>query len=991
MSFFFGGGSAKVKPQYTGIQLQTSSSTQAIALVWGMNRVAPNIFWYSDFQSHKQKQKAGKGFGGSATSYTYSASIMLGLCQGPINGVGRVFRDQDKTTDYASLGFSLFLGTSGQAPWGYLTSNHPDQALSYSNVAYVAAANYDLGQSASTPQHSFEVRGMRYNTGILENGDADPALVVQDLLTDGQYGAGFSTGALDLEQLMSSGSATTTGDGTYQTYCRARGFSINPALSSQESAGNILDRWTQLTDTATVWTGYSLKLIPYGTEEITANGYHFVPNLQAVYNLSDDDYVVDRGTAPISVTRSDPADANNSLKLNVRNRANEYNDAPVEWKDQGLIDLYGLRQGNNIDAAEICSLDMGGLIVSLIGQRLAYSRNTYDFTLPPNFCLIEPMDILIVQDPILGDVAVWIDQLEEQEDFSWKVTAKEIPPGIAHAAEAQGLNNTPINTAANPGPVNEPIIFQPPLEMTNGLSQIWAGISGGDGTNYEPLWGGAYVYVSADGVSYQQIGSVNSPARMGVLADALAAYGSTNPDTTNTLSVNLAKSNGDLQSVTSDEASREATLSYVGGELISFQDATLTGSNLYDLDTLYRGLHGTTAGSHSSGSPYLRLDENIFQYSLPLDYVGLTLYFKFQSFNIWGGGLQDLSDCIEYTYVPAGSAPGAPKNLRTQLGGTTWVGGILTAYCDAIPGADTYTFEFYLDDGTTLKRTIVSSIASAAYTSQEANSDGPARSYKVRVKASSAGTDGPWSSMVTFTDAAPPTVTGVSATGGSTTADISFDLVTTDTDLGGYVIYYNDVSGFNPSDTGIPINNNGYSPQTLYGLPAGTYYATVAAYDNWTQNPALLNMSSEVSFTISAGGGGSTPGGGGGGYCVVSDTGILLANDSHDGPGIYAPAFSLKAGDWLWTRHETTMAWGAYQVEVLEFITSLDLWELIYNGNRVVATGGHKVWLNGNAWVEIQTIGVPKPGAFEVAKITVTGAHTYISNGILSHNIKAIP
>lgn len=986
MSFFFGGGGAKVKPQYTGIQLQTSSSTQAIALVWGMNRVAPNIFWYSDFQSRKQKQKAGKGFGGSGTSYTYSASIMLGLCQGPITGLGRVFRDQDKTTDYASLGFSLFLGEQGQAPWGYLTSKHPDQAFSYSNVAYVAAANYDLGASASTPQHSFEIKGMRYNSGPLSNGDADCALVVQDLLTDGEYGAGFIDGTLDLVQLLSSSNATTSGDGTYQTYCRARGFGINPALASQESAGNIIDRWTELTDTAVVWTGYSLKLIPYGTEIVEGNGYRFVPNVTAIYSLSDDDYLAERGQAPLKITRSDPSDANNSLKLTVRNRANEYNDAPVEWKDQGLIDVYGLRQGNNVDATEICSLDMGSLIVSLIGQRLAYTRNTYDFTLPPTFCLMEPMDILILQDPQLGDVAVWIDELEEQDDYSWRVTAKEIPPGIAHAAVAQDISNSPINTAANPGPVNTPVIFQPPLNVSGGVAQVWAAVSGGDDTISNPNWGGAYVYVSTDGISYQQIGQVNSPARQGVLTSSVDAYMGNNPDTSNIVKVNLARSAGDLQSVSIDEASRAATLSYVGGELLSFENANMMGTSNYDLSNLYRGLYGTGAIAHSSGAPFVRLDEAIFKYNLPPEYIGLSLFFKFQSYNIWGGGLQDLADCVEYTYTLDEPVVGSPSNLRSQFGNTLWKGSTLTVYCDPVAGADSYEAEFYLSDGTTLRRAILNSSSSVSYQAAEANSDGISRVYRVRMRAYTSGSPGPWSPMTTFSNIAPTAVTGISGVDGTTTGGVSFTLLSED-DVGGYVIYYSTTLGFDPLTAGNSTQNNGYSPHIIYGLPAGTYYAKIAAFDNWTQQPNLLNFSPETSFTISTGGGSSTPGGGGGGYCVTTDTLILMANEDRNGPGKYKPAGDLRKDEWVWTRHETTMAWGAFPITAVDFENSEDVWQVVFNGNTIKATGGHKVWIPNN-WVTSNQFGTPLSGTFEIAKITVEDAHTYISEGILSHNIK---
>ena len=32
-----------------------------------------------------------------------------------------------------------------------------------------------------------------------------------------------------------------------------------------------------------------------------------------------------------------------------------------------------------------------------------------------------------------------------------------------------------------------------------------------------------------------------------------------------------------------------------------------------------------------------------------------TLYLKFQSFNVFGGGVQDISACTAYTYTPTGA------------------------------------------------------------------------------------------------------------------------------------------------------------------------------------------------------------------------------------------------------------------------------------------------------------------------------------------------
>lgn len=857
MSFFSGGGQ-KAKPQYTGLQLQTSSSVVPVTLAWGLNRFAPNIIWYGDFQSHKQKQKAGKGFGGAVTSYTYSASFILGLCQGPINDVFRIFRDQDKTVDYASIGFSLFTGTAGQAPWGYLTSAHPTEALGYSKIAYLAVANYDLGQSASPPQHNFEVGALRYNTGILANGDADPALVIVDLLTDAEFGIGFKTQFLDNDQLLSGLNATTTGDGAFQTYCRAMGFSMSPVLSNQESASSILDRWCRLFNTAPVWTGYSFKFIPYGWDEITANGYHYLPNTEASYTI-DENIILDQ---PIEPTRSDPSDVYNSLKLQINNRDNEYNQAPAEWKDQGLIDQSQLRQGDTITAAEITELTMADTIVSLIGQREAYTRNEYKFSIPWTYCLLEPMDILILIDPMLGVINTYIEDIEEGDDYTLSITVKELPPGIAHAAQTQTISNNPLNTGADPGPVNPPIIVQPPLSLS-GIPQVWAAVSGGDGTDFNPVWGGCIVWISTDDATYNAIGRIGTPARQGKLTASLSAYGSTNPDTVNTLSIDLSMSGSSLDSATSDDAMRFATASYVGGEIISYQDVTLTSSYNYDIETLYRGIYGTVDGAHSSGDDFARLDSNIFKYDIPAPYVGLPLYFKFQSFNVWDGGLEDLASCTSYTLTPSGQVPDVPTNLGLKLGGTTWAGDTVDLICDNMPGASSYVFAFYESDGTTLVRTINSPTPTVSYNATQAKMDGAHRTYVVKAASENSHGSSAYSSVVTITNAAPTAVSSVSASGGTTSATVSCTALGS-ADVSGYVVFFSTTTGFDPKTQGSVVANTG-SSIVLYGLAAATYYVRMAAFDPWSSDPSELNLSSEHSFTISVGGGTSPSGGGSGG------------------------------------------------------------------------------------------------------------------------------
>ncbi len=88
---------------------------------------------------------------------------------------------------------------------------------------------------------------------------------------------------------------------------------------------------------------------------------------------------------------------------------------------------------------------------------------------------------------------------------------------------------------------------------------------------------------------------------------------------------------------------------------MSYATATLTSGDQYALTYLYRGLYGTAMATHASGAPFARLDSTVFKYDLPAEYVGIKLYIKLQSFNVFGGGVQDLSTCAVCTYTPSGA------------------------------------------------------------------------------------------------------------------------------------------------------------------------------------------------------------------------------------------------------------------------------------------------------------------------------------------------
>ena len=75
-------------------------------------------------------------------------------------------------------------------------------------------------------------------------------------------------------------------------------------------------------------------------------------------------------------------------------------------------------------------------------------------------------------------------------------------------------------------------------------------------------------------------------------------------------------------------AQQGATLSLVDGELVAYENATLTGGNAYSLTGLARGLSGSAPAYHSTGAPFARLDGAIVKYDLPANLVGQTHLFQ---------------------------------------------------------------------------------------------------------------------------------------------------------------------------------------------------------------------------------------------------------------------------------------------------------------------------------------------------------------------------
>ena len=607
-----------------------------------------------------------------------------------------------------------------------------------------------LGDNASVGNHNFEVIGIFAATG--QNGiDADPARVIYDFLTNPQYGAGFNPASINMTSLYGSG-----GDASLQTYCRAQGISISPALVSQEQGSSILTRWLQLINCGAFWSDGQLNFVPYGDVAISAGNVlrtatwaiptpptnsagttpapsvtvcaagafvsdggvvyafsgaalapvggspstgqynvasgvytfaggdenaevritftyaipvSYVPSLTPIYSLTDLDYVKDgdsksaAGKGPVSVSRLDPFSLPTIQRIEVLSRSNQYGSVPVEARDQSQIGLYGPRVGSTVTAHEICDeVVIGPIVAQILLQRALYVRARFTWKLGWEFCCLDPMDIIELTDPNLGLTAypVRILSIEEDDNGLLTFTAEELTVGVSTPVlyPSAGVSGFQPNRAVAAAPVNTPLIYEPPPAMTGNVAQVWVGASGGVSGVADPNWGGAYVSASVDNVTYSDIGTVTAPLRQGVLTANLAL--ASGWDTADTLAVSLVESAGTLTGTSAASAQAGSTLALVDQELLAYELATLTAPHAYSLTGLERGFGGTAAAAHSSGAQFARLDNAVVKYNLPPTWIGVPLYFKFQSFNVFQGGVEALSSCASYTYSPTGIGANGP-------------------------------------------------------------------------------------------------------------------------------------------------------------------------------------------------------------------------------------------------------------------------------------------------------------------------------------------
>jgi hypothetical protein len=545
------------------------------------------------------------------------------------------------------LSLTLFLGSRPQTPWSYLTSAHPGQDLGYNGIAYVAASAMDLGESGTLPNLSFEVlSGITFGAGIA---DAEPSVIIADLLANQFYGLAGAVTPGDLTQYRNFCTAGDGhGNGLFLSPVLDAQKPASEWIQEILDVTNAAAVWSEgvlkiipYGDTTAVGNGATFipntaPIYDLTTSDLLTAVVIKRPSVADVMNSVSIEFVnrandynpdvaEDKDEAMVALyglRKASPVQAHSITTTTVAKfAANLLRKRSVEIRATYTFSLGW--QFNLLEPMDLVTLTIPELGYNKKPVRITAMReddsgklevDAEDFpwgtaapTLYPHqagsgFITQANSDPGSVSAPIIfeandrlsltGNYEVWLGVCGPTVAITGVTypTPPPLPPSpIQITANNHGYKTGQKIIIVGVGGITAAngnwtvTVIDPNTFTLNGSIGSGTYTSGGVAVNLD--WGGCHVWISPDNQNYVQVGAMYGPSRMGVLTAQLVS--SADPDTTHTLAVDVTQSTGTLNSGTQSDCDNFRTLCYVDGELISYEDATLTGSFKYDL-----GAHG---------------------------------------------------------------------------------------------------------------------------------------------------------------------------------------------------------------------------------------------------------------------------------------------------------------------------------------------------------------------------------------------------------------
>lgn len=154
------GGAAVESGRIDRYRITGSAEGRAIPRLYGRMRIGGHVIWATGFKETVTSSGGGKGAPSSPkrNDYNYSVSLALGLCEGEITGISRVWAD-GREISLQDVTMRVYPGSEDQLPDPKIEAVEGSGTVpAYRGTAYVVFEDLDLAPYGNrVPQFSFEV------------------------------------------------------------------------------------------------------------------------------------------------------------------------------------------------------------------------------------------------------------------------------------------------------------------------------------------------------------------------------------------------------------------------------------------------------------------------------------------------------------------------------------------------------------------------------------------------------------------------------------------------------------------------------------------------------------------------------------------------------------------------------------------------------------------------------------------------------------------
>lgn len=727
-------------PRITDGNTTTATVGGAVSFGYGYFAVAGTVTYLGACLEHSSTtSSSSKGAPSqSQTTYSYTQSIAIGLCEGPITDVLRIWENgqlmYDKrvqqpgetlqayearitANETYQATFLLYLGNESQEPDATMEA---DQGVgnvpAFRGLAYLMYPDRALRDDQGQRHPTWKVEVFVQLHGYEDTDDADLETIINLICAK----CGYDTA----NQIDASSLSDVT----------VRGYAVQAVMAGRDALTPL--RSVGLFDC--VESGPKLKFVTRGGEPLRT----LTTTDIGVYDTSSSANT--DPDAAITVVEQQDVELPAQIRVAYLSTDNEY-----QAGQQLSPTRYDTEAVNIVDVQlAVCISDNTAVqLAEILWADAWQGRDTYTTSVDQSNADIEPSDVLLI--PMLdSNFRMRVDKINDSSQIMRVLSLISDDDGVYVSTAVAPVSALPVQTMSNSsGSVFLPLDI-PLLQDTDNDAGFYS-VAFGDGTGNR--WTGSVIYRSFDNDTFTQKASISGSPPIGNINSNLGAGITTTWDDENYIDITMMK--GTFESRTDDSVIAGANTIAIGAdgrwEVLQFGTAEVleeTTGTFTRLSHLLRGRRGTewAVGTGLAGDLIIGLTMgNLFRIPMQTSDIGLLEYYKAVSIGLSYSSGTDSS----FTDHAIALKPFAGCFLRGAMSGSdlviSWIrrdriGQTLASGIETLMSEASESYSIDIMSGTspeTVKRTLTSSTSTVTYHAADIVTDfgTPPSEFDVRV------------------------------------------------------------------------------------------------------------------------------------------------------------------------------------------------------------------------------------------------------------------